>query len=300
MKRFALLLAIIAGILWGSTGPLVRLLYAYDFDNVTIFFIRVFIAAIILFVGLLIYDRSLFRFKLKDIWLFIATGCFAMTGLNICYNVSIANMSLSLAAVLLALSPIYVVIIAAFLFKEKVTAKKVICMVLAIVGCILVSGVIEARGELTLSVVGVLIGILSGVLYAFYFVFSRIAGEKGYNTFTIIFYSMLFSSIMLFIPANLHTIGSFVRSAPLPHLGILLAHSLLCSVLPYIFVTIAIMHAEAGVVSILGAAGEPAAATVFGLIFFSEYPSALSWGGLILTIIALSLLLSPGRKKAGA
>lgn len=299
MKRFALFLAIIAGILWGSTGPFVRLLYANGMSNVTVFFSRVCIASIILFVGLMIYDRSLFRIKLKDIWLFIMTGCFAMTGLNICYNVSIIHMSLSLAAVLLALSPIYVVIIAAFLFKEKVTAKKVICMVLAIVGCILVSGVLEARGELTLTTFGVLIGILSGVLYAFYFVFSRIAGERGYNTFTIIFYSMLFATILLIIPADLPAIGAYIKAAPAPHIGILIIHSLLSSVLPYIFVTIAIMHAEAGVVSILGAAGEPAAATVFGLIFFSEYPSALSWAGLILTIIALSLLLSPERKKTG-
>ena len=112
-------------------------------NNITVFFSRVLIASIILFFFLLIYNRSLLKIRLKDIWIFILTGGVGSLGLNICYNESILNLSLSLAAVLLSLMPVYVVIIAAIFFKEKITFKKIICMILAIAGCVLVSGVLE-------------------------------------------------------------------------------------------------------------------------------------------------------------
>ena len=62
-----------------------------------------------------------------------------MVGLNYCYNEAINQLTLSLAAVLLSLSPIFVMILSAFLFHEKITLKKVGCTALAIAGCILVS-----------------------------------------------------------------------------------------------------------------------------------------------------------------
>ena len=70
----------------------------------------------------------------------------------------------------------------------------------------------------------------------------------------------------------------------------MLLHSLVTSALPYIFYTTSISRIDAGIASIL-AASEPAAAMLFGFLFFRETPSALSVAGLFLTtgaIIALS------------
>ena len=298
MKRLALILPIISGILWGSTGPFVRMLVAAGLNNITVFFSRVLIASILLFFFLLIYNRSLLRIKIKDIWMFALAGGVGTLGLNICYNESILHLSLSLAAVLLALMPVYVVIIAAIVFKEKITSKKVICMILAFAGCVLVSGVLEQSGQ-NLTVTGILIGVLSGVLYSFYSIFSRVAGDRGYHAFTIIFYSMLIAMIVLIPFADWNALGTYVAEAPAAHTGILVVHSLLSSVLPYIFFTIGLIYAETGTASILGAAGEPAAATIFGLIIYAEVPSVLSIAGLVLTIIALALLVRTPKAKTG-
>ena len=278
MKRFYLIFAIIAGVLWGSVGPFVRVMTAGGMNNVTIFFARVLIATIILFFGILIYDRSLFKIRLKDLWIFLIHGCIATVFLNICYNVSITHMSLSLAAVLLALSPVYVVIFAAFLFKEKITTRKIVCMILAIFGSVLVSGV------------------LSGIMYAVQIIFARIAGDRGYKSFTLTFYCMLLATIVLVWFADFHAIGAFVKSAPLPHFSVLIGQAVLCAVVPYICIALAVMKSEAGLSTILAAAGEPTAATVFGAILFSEIPTILSLGGLILTIVALTFLLLKPRK----
>lgn len=295
MKRFALILALIAGILWGSTGPFVRILSANGLDNVTIFFIRVLIASVILFAGILIRDRSLFRIRPRDIWIFLIY-CLATTALNICYNVSIVHMSLSFAAVLLALAPIYVVFLARILFRESITARKIICMLLAITGSILVSGFLES-GSGNFQIPYVLIGILSGIMYSVQVIFSRLSSEHHYQSFTLVFYCMFFSTLLLVPFADWHAVGHYITASPLPHLGVLIVHSLLAAVIPYICVNIAISKAEAGLCTILCAAGEPTAATVYGAIFFTEIPSALSFCGLVLTIIALSFLLAPKKQQ---
>ncbi|MBE6010554.1 MAG: DMT family transporter [Lachnospiraceae bacterium] len=296
MKRFYLIFAIIAGVLWGSVGPFVRVMTAGGMNNVTIFFARVLIATIILFFGILIYDRSLFKIRLKDLWIFLIHGCIATVFLNICYNVSITHMSLSLAAVLLALSPVYVVIFAAFLFKEKITTRKIVCMILAIFGSVLVSGVLETGTGGNLTFGYFMIGILSGIMYAVQIIFARIAGDRGYKSFTLTFYCMLLATIVLVWFADFHAIGAFVKSAPLPHFSVLIGQAVLCAVVPYICIALAVMKSEAGLSTILAAAGEPTAATVFGAILFSEIPTILSLGGLILTIVALTFLLLKPRK----
>lgn len=295
MKKAAFL-AIISGILWGSTGPFVRLLDAGGLDNITIFSSRVLIAAVIMLIGILIHDRSLLKIKRNDLWLFLVCGCVSMTGLNVCYNAAIFHMPLSLAAVLLALSPVYVVILASFLFKEKVTTKKIICMILALFGCVLASGLLETASGNNVAPRWFLVGILSGIVYAFYSICSRIAGNRGYHALTITFYGSLFAAATLFLFTDWQAVGSYITSAPLSHGGILLIHSLMSSVLPYVFFTIALLHSETGLVSIIGAAGEPVAATVFGLIIYAEVPSILSFIGLAVTIAALAVLVSNGKK----
>ena len=53
----------------------------------------------------------------------------------------------------------------------------------------------------------------------------------------------------------------------------------------------------AGKVSIL-AAGEPVAAMVFGIFFFSEAPTPLEFVGMAITVAAIILLGMPERKRA--
>lgn len=64
------------------------------------------------------------KIKLKDLWIFVSSGILGILGLNICYNEAVKQLSLSLSAVLLSLSPIFVLIFANIFFKEKITVKK--------------------------------------------------------------------------------------------------------------------------------------------------------------------------------
>lgn len=296
MKQLLYLMPIISGAMWGSAGIFVRKLTEQGMNSYTVVSVRVILAVLILAVWLGIYDRNLLKIKLKDLWIFVAGGVVGMFGLNICYNFAISELSLSLAAVLLSLSPVFVLFMAAILFKEKITSKKVICMTIAIAGCVLASGVLESASTMRWSVKGIIVGIIGAFFYGLYGIISKTAMERGYHAFTTTFYC-LFMVMLVVIPlTNWKLVTDVVVANPIKMSVFLVIHSLCTSVLPYILYTFSIRYIDAGMASIL-ASGEPVAAMIFGVIFFSEIPTVLSVVGIVLVIVALALLSMPDKKR---
>lgn len=295
MKQFLYLMPIISGAMWGSAGIFVRKLTELGMNSYTVVSVRVVLAVLILAVWLGIYDRNLLKIKLKDLWIFVAGGVVGMFGLNICYNFAISELSLSLAAVLLSLSPVFVLFMAAILFKEKITSKKVICMTIAIAGCVLASGVLESASTMRWSLKGIIVGTIGAFFYGLYGIISKTAMERGYHAFTTTFYC-LFMVMLVVIPlTNWKLVTDVVVSNPVKMSVFLVIHSLCTSVLPYILYTFSIRYIDAGMASIL-ASGEPVAAMIFGVIFFSEIPTVLSVVGIVLVIVALALLSMPDKR----
>lgn len=292
MKKLMAFFAVISGIMWGSGGIFVRTLTNVGMDAYTIISTRVMVAVLLIFVGLLFYDRSYFKIRIKDIWIFVITGMIGMFGINLCYNFAIKELTLSLAAVLLSMSPIFVLIFAAVLFKEKITKRKLLCMILALTGCALVSGIFESASGMQWSVRGILIGLLAAVFYAIYSLISKIAMKRGYHAFTITFYSLLVVMLTVLPVTDWNITTKLIADGGIKTIIFMIVHSLCVSVLPYILFTVSLEHIDAGKASIL-AACEPIAAMIFGLIFFSEIPTILSIGGLVLAIIAIVIMTLP-------
>lgn len=289
MKKIYLTLPVIAGVMWGSSGIFVRTLTAFGMQPETLMFTRVLFGTLLLGAGMFIYDRNLLKVKFKDLGLMFGCGLTGMLGLNICYIRAIEDLSLSLAAVLLSLCPVFVIFMAAVLFKEKITRKKILCTVMALAGCFLVSGIMEADG-LSWTWTGIFLGLGSAVFYAMYSIISKITMERGYSVFTIIFYSVLMVLIILAPFADYEMVGSYMGEKTVLRILFLTAYALCTSILPYIIFTYAMQHAETGKVSILASGGEPTAAAIFGMLFFAEIPSVLTVAGLVITIAALAVL----------
>ena len=299
MKKYMVIIPVISGAMWGSAGIFVRALYGFGFDNNTVIFFRIIVASAILSVGMLIFDREAFRIKAADVWLFILCGAVGIIGLNLCYNEAMTRLTLSLAAVLLSLTPVFVMLLASVVLKEKITAKKLLCTMFAVIGCALVSRVFESGEGPVLSVSGILAGIAAAVFYALYSVFSKMTMKKGYNVFTITFYSMLTGVLALAPFADWMMIGDFILEAPAGNSLFIVINALCTSVFPYVLYTLSLSYVDTGKVSILASGSEPAAAMIFGMIFFAEMPTVLSVCGLAVTIAALWLLCRPDRSDSG-
>jgi drug/metabolite transporter (DMT)-like permease len=289
-NKISTLLPIIAGALWGSVGVFVRGFTNGNIDNVSILVMRVLFAAIMMFVFIAIKDKSLLKINLKDVWVFACGGIVAMFGMNFCYNNAINSLSLSLAGVLLALSPVFVMFLAAILFKETITARSIVCMIFALIGCTMASGVIGG-GEIAFSTSGILFGIAAAFFYGLTSIFSKIAMEKGYHALTMTFYSMLILAIVLLPFADWKLVGEYVTVSPANNIIFILMHSLCTAVLPYLLYNLALSNVDASLASILVAGAEPSAAMIFGIIFFAEMPSVVSILGLVVTIVALTILV---------
>lgn len=296
MKKLMILMPLFAGALWGSVAIFVRRLTAFGMDNWTILFTRVAIASLLLGIFLIIKDRNLLKIQIRDIWLFAGSGIIAMLGLNYCYTEAIKTLSVSFAAVLLSLSPVFVMIFASILFHEKITSLKVICTFFAMAGCFLISGILES-GSVSVSAYGIFIGLMAAVFYALYSIFSKISMQRGYNVFTITFYSMLLMAVVLLPFTDWSMTISFIAESPVKNLIFMILHSLCTNVLPYVCFTWSLNYVDAGKAAILAAGGEPTAAMIFGILFFKEIPSMIGIIGLIITVAAISVLCKPNNNE---
>lgn len=296
MRKIYLILPILAGIMFGSSGIFVRTLTQNGIGPTTLLFLRFSIAIIPILIAIIAADKNLFKIELKDIPLFLVCSL-CIIGLNLCYNHSMNTVPLSLAAVLLSIAPIYVLIIAYFLFGEKITSKKLICMILAISGCVLMTGILENDlGNLPLF--GILSGIGAGLFWAIYLIASKKSIKNGNHTFTILFYSIIFISIALIPFTDFGEISSFVSIDPVLTIIFLILHSTFSFALPYIFSTISLNYMDSGTSSIFLSGAEPFAALIFGFLIYSEIPTPLMFCGFILTIIAMMMLSKDDSKTS--
>ena len=294
MKKIYLILPILAGIMFGSTGIFVRTLTENGVDSTTLLFLRFSIAIIYMFIAILLTDKSLLKLEKGDFPLFIICGL-CILGLNLCYNNSINTVPLSLAAVLLSTAPVFVLIIEYFTFNEKITSIKVISVILVLIGCILATGLLEDNIA-SISTFGLISGIGSALFWAVYTISSRKSIDNGTHTFTILLYALIIITIVSIPFTQFGQISNFILLNPMQNIGFLLLHSLISFALPYIFITISLNHLDAGTVVILSS-GEPVAALVFGAIVYGEIPSFLMLCGLFITIIALLRLSKKSASK---
>lgn len=289
MEQIYNIMPIISGICFGSAGIFVREL-SENMNSTSIISSRILIAILLLGLWIAVRYPMNFRIKLKDSWIFVGAGVLGTLGLNLCYNFSINELSLSLAAVLIALAPIFVMIFAFFMFHEAITAKKVISIILALVGCVLTSGILENNASMHWSWIGILVGSASAGFYALYSIFSKVGMKKSYPALTITFYSMLAIAVVLLPFTQWDNMAHYIAANPLRNTLFMVMHSLCTAVCPYAFYTVALDHMEAGKASILCSC-EPVAAMVFGLSFFGEIPTVLSVTGLIIVLLALAMLV---------
>lgn len=279
-KYLPTVFVLIAGIMWGLIGIFVRNLNKAGYEAMEVVCIRSIAGTILMAVFLLFFNRELFKIKLKDIWCFVGTGVVSLTFFNICYFKTIAISSLAVAAILLYTAPSMVMIMSVIIFKEKLSRRKVLSVILAFIGCVLVTGVLSDSAAISKS--GIVVGLGAGLGYALYSIFARFAINKGYHSFTITFYTFVFSvvgSIPFLKPSKL--ISSISTNPSI--IFFFLLFGLISTALPYIFYTLGLTGMESGRASII-ASIEPVTATLLGIIVFHENLTVMSALGVLVVL----------------
>ena len=279
-------LILLAGCFWGSMGIFVRRLTDYGFSSIQIVAIRVTLAALIFCILLLIRDPAGFRISVKDIPLFLGLGFGSILFFTVCYFTAITMMPLSTAAILLYTSPIWIMLMSVLFFREKLTGRKLLALVLAFAGCVLVSGI---SGE-GMTMTGLLVGLGSGIGYGLYSILGTVALRR-YSPYTVTTYTFAFAALGAWLicrPAEM--LAKFAAAPNLPGLVFFcVLTALVTAVIPFLAYTLGLRTVEASRAGIL-ATVEPLVATLIGVAVFSEPLTLLSGLGILLILAAVVLL----------
>jgi DME family drug/metabolite transporter len=296
MKKTTPYISILASaVLWGSVGLFFTLLSVYDLSRMEIVFLRTFVAAVLLFLYLIVFNREKLRVRLRDLWLFFGTGIVSLLAFNYCYFSAMAYTSLSVAAVLLYTAPAFVAVLSALFFKDRLTVRKVLALVLTIFGCTVVSGLASSLlgGGVSYAPEGILFGLGAGFGYSLYTIFGR-AALKRYDSITISFYTFAFAAVGSGLLCNPSHLAETAKSPLFLLLGVGL--SITTCLAPYLLYTYGLKHVGNSEASIT-ATIEPVAAACFSVLLLNE-PFTLEKGlGMALILGAVFIINLPRAKR---
>ena len=203
------LYVVLASIMWASSGTASKALFEGGMAPFQLVQIRVTLSTIILAAAFGIYDRQLFRIRVKDLGYFLLLGGVSMTLVQGGYFYAISKIQVAAAILLEYMAPSLVAIFSICFWKERLTLSKIAALFLAFGGCYLVVG----GYSLHLFIMNRL-GIIGGLTAAVGFAGYTLLGERGmhrYGPWTVFFYAIAFSAIVwniLYPPCN-YTVSGF-------------------------------------------------------------------------------------------
>ena len=155
------LMLIVSMVIFGTLAPFVRNI---NVSSGELALYRAILAAVLIGLFLLITRQKIpFRKIKKDIPLLLFSGI-AM-GINwILLFEAYKYTTVSVATLSYYFAPVIVTVISPLLFREKLTAKQIICFMMSTVGLVLITGIGDISGNE--HIVGILFGLGAAVFYA--------------------------------------------------------------------------------------------------------------------------------------
>lgn len=185
-----------AACMWGTIGIFFSALhYTFGMSALTIGILRAGFAALLLASALLVWRRADLRFPralLTPLLLFGLVGIAAFYVLN---TQAVFLTNVATASVLLYTAPAFVTLVAWRVWREPLTARKSVAVIISFIGCALVARVYDA-GALQLNGWGVLVGAAAGFTYGMFTIFSKYFSTRA-SAWTTVLYSLVFGTLFL-------------------------------------------------------------------------------------------------------
>ena len=292
IKSLSTLCVILSGIVWGIIALFVDGLKKIGFTSIQCASIRCIFTTLILLTIILIQNPKQLKVEPKDLLVFACSGAFGISVFSLCYFRAIHIIGgASVPSLLLNTAPVFVLIIASIFLKEKITLKKLIALVLALFGVACVSGVFSSQEGVSFE--GVLFGVLSGLGYALYSVFTKSVSKK-YSPLVINFYSFMVAMFII-VPAS-NIFSQMDKLFTLSGIGLSLGLVVLCTVSPFLLYSFGLKKLPVGVVSVM-AMLDPITATIIGLVFMSEGVTFFKIIGIVCVLAGITILNLKDKEK---
>lgn len=223
-------------------------------------------------------------FVARDFWVFLYLGFFGVTVNQICFTTGLHYTSVSHAAVIVGMGPIYILVLAVLLRLERATGHKVIGMLIALFGI----AVLASENGISMhsaSLAGDAITMTGSTGFAMYVVLGkRVAGK--YDPLTMTAFNH-FAGALIVLPVAVYQAAHLYRAGiwrlPWQAWAAVLYMAIFSSALAYVFYFWLLRYLEASQLSAFTYL-LPILATLLGIAWLGEKGS---WSQVLGGVIAL-------------
>lgn len=268
---YALVAIVAKNLITGGTHPFQVTFYQYVFT------------ISILTVWIFIRNRSAFRCELKMIGYFAILGVVGGGATNLLFYSALQYLDAGISSMLLFLHPVFITLFFAVTGIKTMKATNYFSVLLAACGTAIVLDVFS--GSLNFSLIGISLGIMSGVTYAFYNILADLklkAEEPNVINFYACTAALLFTMILLIS----NGIGFSVDPRALPSIFFLAAFS---GVLPAYCFFKALQYIGSEKVSVITSIELPLT-LIMTFIILKEQMKPTQLFGVVLIVLATILL----------
>ncbi|MEG0391588.1 MAG: DMT family transporter [Anaerovoracaceae bacterium] len=281
-KTLSLIALVIVIFIWGF--DFIALEYMVDYISpVLITFIRVAIAAVVLFIVVLIKEKGL-HIKKKDWPRVFLCSIFGMSLYFTVESLGVEQTSGSMASLILATVPVFGMIADRFIYKNRITLIKLLGIFGSILGVLVL--VINTGGGLRGNFMGIFYMFIAAVVWTLFVVYTK----PLYNA-----YSLVTVLTGLFIAATITSIPALFVGPPLrfePNTTawiVLLVTTFVCIILGEFLYVNAIGRLSVTTVTLFENL-LPLVTVIFSFFIFKEMLSGLQLLGGAIIIVSVSLI----------
>lgn len=282
-NKKGVLLTIVAGILWGTSFPAIKIGLQY-MDMYTFAFLRFLVALLAMFFVYVFAKNFSFHFDKKRLILFLGL----INGVS--YLLQYIGMGVTTAAkasLFVNLSVVWVALLSPVLIKERLGGKKILGLTASLLGVVLMTTNLDFSSLSQGAVIGDLLVISAGIGWAFFIVYNKPLVTDSKNMMQSMTWILVFTLIPL-IPTASFSVGNFA-SLPLAAWLAILYTAIFCWVIPYYLWCKGLKHISAVSSSVL-LLTEVIVAVAISTLILGEVLTVVSGVGALLIVLAILLV----------
>lgn len=280
------LLVLAATICWSTSGTFIKIIrHDYSLSAWSLSFYRDLFTFFI-FLGIAVV-RGINRLRIdrKNLIALAAMGAISIGIFHVLWAMAVTMLQVAVATVLNYTAPIFVVLFAWVLWHEKPSRRQTIAVLMAFVGCILVTGAYNII-DMNTNWLGLLVGLSTGLTYGLFTVIGK-RTLRHHDSWTILTYAFGFATMTILV---------FKPAAPLEMLAKplnawlwMIVLVIVSTVMGFGLYTSGLRHLSASSASIV-ATMEPVIATGFAFALLGEVIEPVQMVGGIIVIISVLIL----------
>jgi len=282
-KKEAVLFTVIASSLWGTSFPAIKIGLQY-MDAYTFVFLRFFFALLTMFAVMLLTKNFSFNFNKKRLILFL--GVTNGTAYLLQY-IGMVYAFASKSSLFVNLSVVWVALLSPIVLKEQMGRKKVASVILSLLGVVFVTTNLDFRSLGVGEVVGDLLVIGAGILWALFIVYNKPLVRESKNMIQSMTWLLLFTMLPL-LPVVPFSADNFLSLTLEAWIAIIYT-AIFCWVAPY-YLWMKGLKNISPMTSAVILLNEIIVAVTISTIILGEVMTAASGVGAIFIIMAILLV----------